>query len=253
MTDTNNTILALTENMTETEVAKLYKERCPRKATHAKIMAKGASRIKYVSKEEVLCYYGVEATVEFGTVEKDKRDRVKTFTALPLNEPKKEATVKTSTGKELPADRVSEAAKSTLAYWKAKHGKDAYDEAAKWLELGERGDCTASEWEEYVTNEVEGNFVEIMEDLGVTAEELLSAVEASQKVSKSAAGKPVSEIEVTRKSTVKNPVQRVWEICEEMRSSRRKEVIAKCVDEGIAFYTARTQYQQWKAAGKSSN
>jgi hypothetical protein len=55
-----------------------------------------------------------------------------------------------------------------------------------------------------------------------------------------------------RKSTVQNPVERAWQIFDETREMRRKDVIQKCLDSGIAFYTARTQYQVWKSAGKSS-
>lgn len=31
-----------------------------------------------------------------------------------------------------------------------------------------------------------------------------------------------------------------------MPEAKRKDVIAACVEEGIAFFTARTQYQKWK-------
>lgn len=47
-------------------------------------------------------------------------------------------------------------------------------------------------------------------------------------------------------SIVESPVKRVWEIADSMPDARRKDVIAACVDQGVAFYTARTQYQKWK-------
>lgn len=50
-------------------------------------------------------------------------------------------------------------------------------------------------------------------------------------------------------STIERPCKRVWYIADEMRAAdphmKRKDVLARCVNEGIAFYTARTQYQQW--------
>ncbi|EPO7782775.1 hypothetical protein ACIUZC_21995 [Pseudomonas aeruginosa] len=47
-------------------------------------------------------------------------------------------------------------------------------------------------------------------------------------------------------STVESPVKRVWAIADSMPDAKRKDVIAACVEEGIAFFTARTQYQKWK-------
>jgi uncharacterized protein (DUF779 family) len=47
-------------------------------------------------------------------------------------------------------------------------------------------------------------------------------------------------------STVESPVKRVWAIADSMPDAKRKDVIAACVEQGIAFYTARTQYQKWK-------
>lgn len=54
------------------------------------------------------------------------------------------------------------------------------------------------------------------------------------------------------KSSVKGPVKRVHTICTEMfkanPATQRKEVIARCVSEGIATHTAATQYARWKKA-----
>lgn len=64
-----------------------------------------------------------------------------------------------------------------------------------------------------------------------------------------AASPKAPKVEVLRTSTVALPVKRVWAIADEMRkadpSVRRKDVIARCVSEGIAYYTARTQYQAY--------
>lgn len=45
------------------------------------------------------------------------------------------------------------------------------------------------------------------------------------------------------KSSVDNPVKMVWEIADRMWGQRRKDIIAECVRLGIAYNTARTQYQ----------
>lgn len=70
--------------------------------------------------------------------------------------------------------------------------------------------------------------------------------------------KPEPEPETTHivlnKSSVANPCKRVWDIAEKMHKDRpgikRAEVLEACVEAGIAYYTARTQYQAWLAACK---
>jgi len=49
------------------------------------------------------------------------------------------------------------------------------------------------------------------------------------------------------KSTANRPCTLVWEIADAMPGAKRKEVIEACVKAGVAYYTARTQYQQWKS------
>jgi len=62
---------------------------------------------------------------------------------------------------------------------------------------------------------------------------------------------PNRKVEITNRSTIERPTKAVWHIADEMSAAnpqvRRKDVIAECVRRGIAFYTARTQYQQWLA------
>ena len=62
------------------------------------------------------------------------------------------------------------------------------------------------------------------------------------------------KIEVTNESTVARPCKLVWHIADEMKAANpeveRKEVLAECVKRGVAFYTARTQYQQWLGVQK---
>ncbi len=58
------------------------------------------------------------------------------------------------------------------------------------------------------------------------------------------------------KSTIANPVREVWRIADEMKTANpnvtRKQVVDECVRRGIAFYTARTQYQRWSAKSRET-
>lgn len=62
--------------------------------------------------------------------------------------------------------------------------------------------------------------------------------------------KEAKKIEKINKSTTSKPCSLVWEICEQMKGAKRKEVLAACVEQGVAYYTARTQYQQWLVASR---
>lgn len=59
-----------------------------------------------------------------------------------------------------------------------------------------------------------------------------------------------------RKSLVERPTAMVWFIAEEMKQEnpnvRRKDVIDECIKRGIAYYTARTQYQRWLETVKAA-
>lgn len=46
-------------------------------------------------------------------------------------------------------------------------------------------------------------------------------------------------------STAKLPTKLVWDIADKMPGAKRKEVVEACVAAGIAYGTARTQYQHW--------
>ncbi len=48
-----------------------------------------------------------------------------------------------------------------------------------------------------------------------------------------------------RMSTTPLPTKKVWTIADSMPDKKRKEVIEECVRQGIAYGTARTQYQHW--------
>lgn len=56
----------------------------------------------------------------------------------------------------------------------------------------------------------------------------------------------------TRSSSVDNPCLVVFETADAMPGAKRKDVIAACVEKGVAFYTARTQYQHWFVATRNS-
>jgi len=55
---------------------------------------------------------------------------------------------------------------------------------------------------------------------------------------------------IVNKSTVLSPCSLVWTIAEKMlgEGARRKDIIEECVNQGVAFYTARTQFQKYKEA-----
>ena len=46
-----------------------------------------------------------------------------------------------------------------------------------------------------------------------------------------------------KESVIASPVKMVWEIADRMWGQRRKDIIEECVRQGIAYNTARTQYQ----------
>lgn len=52
-------------------------------------------------------------------------------------------------------------------------------------------------------------------------------------------------------SDIESPCRRVWVIADSMEGARRKEVIEACVANGIAYNTARTQYQHWSKSKKN--
>jgi hypothetical protein len=54
------------------------------------------------------------------------------------------------------------------------------------------------------------------------------------------------------KSEVGSPCRYVWNIAEQMWGARRKDIIQACVDSGIAYATARTQYQSFYKAKMAS-
>lgn len=60
------------------------------------------------------------------------------------------------------------------------------------------------------------------------------------------------KIERVHKSDIESPCKLVWDMADEMKGQRRKDIIAACVEKGVAYNTARTQYQLWFTATKNS-
>ncbi len=56
---------------------------------------------------------------------------------------------------------------------------------------------------------------------------------------------------VLRKSKVDNPVALVWELCDKNPKARRRDILAMAAEKGVATNTAASQYQYWRAAGKT--
>lgn len=56
---------------------------------------------------------------------------------------------------------------------------------------------------------------------------------------------------VSEVSSAEGPTKRVWTIADSMPGAKRKEVIEACRQAGVAFGTARTQYQKWFSAQKN--
>ena len=75
------------------------------------------------------------------------------------------------------------------------------------------------------------------------------------KATKAATVEPTGATDdVLHASSIESPCKAVWEIADEMKLSnptaKRAVILAECVSRGIAYYTARTQYQQWREVQK---
>lgn len=71
-------------------------------------------------------------------------------------------------------------------------------------------------------------------------------------VAKAGKGRSAPTRHYVNKSTVDGAVVVCWDIYAANPDARRKDAIQAAVDAGVAFYTARTQYQKWFTAMKSS-
>lgn len=62
-----------------------------------------------------------------------------------------------------------------------------------------------------------------------------------------------ARLEDVKESEVKNPVKLVWEIADRRWGERRTDIIKACVEAGIAYNTARTQYQAFYSIKSKEN
>jgi hypothetical protein len=80
------------------------------------------------------------------------------------------------------------------------------------------------------------------------------AVETPAVETQPTSSAPVATVERVRESTIEKPTRAVWTIPDEMKAANptvtRKAIVDECVRRGVAFYTARTQYQRWSKAAK---
>jgi len=78
---------------------------------------------------------------------------------------------------------------------------------------------------------------------------------ASETADKRASG--VTLDGVRRTSDMKGACRQVWQIADDYVAEHgqavRKDILQQCDVQGIAYHTARTQYQLWKAATDASN
>lgn len=81
------------------------------------------------------------------------------------------------------------------------------------------------------------------------------AAAKKQAAKKAPAKKPTSKKASDSRlhaSKIENPVAVMWDICEKMKNKRRRDVLKAATEAGIAFWTARTQYQLWSQASRAS-
>ncbi len=55
---------------------------------------------------------------------------------------------------------------------------------------------------------------------------------------------------IENRSTAEKPCRLVWDLADSMIGARRKDIIAAAEAKGVAYYTARTQYQLWAQVQK---
>ena len=86
----------------------------------------------------------------------------------------------------------------------------------------------------FTIDQVEGGFV-------ITANNLIKKTKPTH----------IQGLPYVQESSIIRPCKQVWHIADSMPGATRKEVLKACIEGGIAFYTARTQYQQWLSVQKS--
>ncbi len=101
------------------------------------------------------------------------------------------------------------------------------------------------------TDEAPASVAQVFADKVNAGASIGDALDATIAAVKAATPK-TPKIPLVRESSIERPCKRVWHIADAMKDEaggldklRRKDVLARCVADGIAFYTARTQYQLW--------
>lgn len=75
------------------------------------------------------------------------------------------------------------------------------------------------------------------------------AIEAKVETKTKTKAKAEAKV-IENRSRVEKPCRLVWDLADSMPGARRKDVIAAAEAKGVAFYTARTQYQLWAQVQK---
>lgn len=84
----------------------------------------------------------------------------------------------------------------------------------------------------------------------MSVKDIVAKMEATEDEPEGTSEELEIEEYIRRHSEIDSPCKRVWAIADSMPGAQRKDVLAACDLEGIAFYTARTQYQSWKHASE---
>jgi hypothetical protein len=84
--------------------------------------------------------------------------------------------------------------------------------------------------------------------------ELAKVAKPVAKAKPASKGKPVAKVSAHARyakinsSSIEKPCEVVWQLADAHPEMKRAELIALCEAFGVAHYTARTQYQAWRAS-----
>lgn len=99
--------------------------------------------------------------------------------------------------------------------------------------------------------DIHGDDDQLPQDNKLSADQMPDPVPAMTKAPKAdteAKARPDS----WKLSTTEKPTKKVWNVADSMPGASRKDVIAACIELGIAPGTSRTQYQAWFKAMRDS-
>lgn len=104
---------------------------------------------------------------------------------------------------------------------------------------------------EIATEEIAAEEISFIEE--IVAEEtadMIEEISAEESKTEKALKAKVEPKNIENRSTVKKPCRLVWDLADAMVGASRKDVIAAAEAKGVAYYTARTQYQLWTQVQK---